>query len=805
MRRFLPMLGVLLFCAGQATAHGMLIPEDKALPPLAMLNHKVTIGIEDQVAQTKVEQTFRNNTDRDLEATYMFPVPKGASVNKFSMWVNGQEVKGELVPADKAREIYTSVVRQTHDPALLEYIGNELLQMRVFPIPRKGDQKVALTYTSVASKDQDLVEYVYPLKTDGKSTATLQEFSISATIKSQHGVQSVYSPTHSITQKRSNDKEVLVTFDRNQGLLDKDFELYYSLGQKDVGLTTVMHRPMSSENGFFMLLVSPRVEIPEDQIIPRDVVLVLDTSGSMRGVKLEQAKRALKYCLTNLSPRDRFAVTHFATTINMYKDGLLEAKKEQIEQAAKWVEKLEATGGTAINDALLQALDLRSKDEGRVFNVVFFTDGEPTVGEVRPEKILANVAAKNSANTRIFTFGVGYGSGPRDRLNASLLDGLADQSRGFSTFVRPEEDIEAKVSGMYSKISNPVLANLKLSVTNGMNISEVYPPQLPDLFHGGQLVVLGRFNGTGPGAVKLTGTIGKETKEFAFDTTFPQTTGDDRAFVEHLWARRKVGYLLDQIRGHGETKELVDEIVMLAKKYGITTPYTSFLIVPDGAVPVAGSQGGGGAGWKGGDRGPAALAPSVPDAKPTSVADFARRVQEKPGDLEANRGKFEDERYLRVPEGSASKGSSEGKQLAEAKAKKDAYDQAREYFRNHAYKESQSGKLGVDLSEQTNNLRVQSRLEQTAIKNVNGRNCMEIGGVWIDEGFDAKMKTVTIKAQSDAYFRILDRKPKMKEVLQLANHVVWVAPNGTALVIDTSDGKERLEDKEIDELFVTKK
>src|SRR5204863_8970089 len=193
MRRLLPVLVVALVWAGRAGAHGLLIPEEKTLPPLAMLNHKVTVKIDDQVSVTRVEQTFRNHTARQLEATYVFPVPKGASVNKFTMYVGGSEVKGEMVEAQKARDIYNSIVRRTQDPGLLEYIGTNLLRMRVFPIPAHGDQKVALSYTAVTQREKGLVEYIYPLKTDGRATATLEEFSIEADVQSQHGVQNVYS------------------------------------------------------------------------------------------------------------------------------------------------------------------------------------------------------------------------------------------------------------------------------------------------------------------------------------------------------------------------------------------------------------------------------------------------------------------------------------------------------------------------------------------------------------------------------------------------------------------------------------
>src|SRR5262249_59528483 len=140
----------------------------------------------------------------------------------------------------------------TQDPGLLEYMGNNLFRLRVFPIPPKGDQKVALSYSSVAQADAGLIEYIYPLKTDGKATSTLEEFSVKATIKSQHAVQNVYSPTHAIAISRTSDKEVGIAFEKNQATLDKDFQLFYSLGDKDIGLTAMMHRPISTEDGHFM-------------------------------------------------------------------------------------------------------------------------------------------------------------------------------------------------------------------------------------------------------------------------------------------------------------------------------------------------------------------------------------------------------------------------------------------------------------------------------------------------------------------------------------------------------------------------
>src|SRR5439155_3560065 len=202
-----------------AQARGLLIPTEKKVPPLAMLNHQVSIAIEDQVATTRVEQTFRNHTDRQLEATYIFPVPKGASVRKFSMWVDGKEVRGELVEAAKARQIYTAIVQRTQDPGLLEYMGNNLIRLRVFPVPARGDQKIAISYSSVAQAENGLIEYVYPLKTDGKAAATLEKFAIKVDLRSQHTLTNIYSPSHAVTMTRPSDRQALITFEKDAALL----------------------------------------------------------------------------------------------------------------------------------------------------------------------------------------------------------------------------------------------------------------------------------------------------------------------------------------------------------------------------------------------------------------------------------------------------------------------------------------------------------------------------------------------------------------------------------------------------------
>jgi Ca-activated chloride channel family protein len=390
-----------------------------------------------------------------------------------------------------------------------------------------------------------------------------------------------------------------------------------------------------------------------------------------------------------------------------------------------------------------------------------------------------------------------------------------------STYVRESEDIEAKVSSLYGKISNPVLANLKLTVGEGVRLSEIYPPQLPDLFHGSQLVILGRYDGHGHAAIRLTGSIGFEEREFVYETNFADKTGEDKTFVEDLWARRKVGYLLDQIRINGEKKELVDEVVTLAKRYGITTPYTSYLMVPDTvAQPVGGPglprvQFGAGAMNGRGAGAPAALAPVDRPASGAGLGggvqlkleDFVRDLKREKKDLGGERNRLsrdELDRAEKLAEGGANKGALSAA-AREVRDKQNTLETARRYFHAGDYRNVQLGKLGVDFALQNNELRNQTQMTYAAARNVQNRNCIEVGGVWIDEGFDGKMEVVSVKAMSAAYFRILERHPQVRDVFRLGNYVVWVTPSNKALIIDQNAGREELPDADIDRLFVAAK
>ena len=546
-------------------------PHRYIFAPLEVSYHHVDVKIDGQIATTSVDQEFFNPNPQRLEGTYLFPVPKGAHIDKFTMEIGGQQVEAELLAADKARKIYEDIVRKMKDPALMEYADRDVFKVRVFPIEPHSNKRITLTYTEILKADSGLVNYTYPLNTEKFSAKPVKNVSVKVEVKTDRPLKTIYCPSHSVDIKRDGSKRATVGYEASDVTPDTDFSLYFAPEQNDIGVNLLTYRH-GDEDGYFMLLASPGMEVKE-KVLPKDVAFVLDTSGSMAGKKLEQAKKALQFCIENLNDNDRFEIVRFSTEVEPLFDKLVDATAANREKANDFVKDLKPIGGTAIDDALKKALSLKTDRDDRPFVVVFLTDGQPTVGTTDSQAIVSHVK-KNSSGTRIFSFGIGTD------VNTHLLDRIAEETRAFNQYVLPEEDLEIKVSSFFAKIKEPVLTDPELKFTGDIRATKFYPAPLPDLFRGEQLVVVGRYSGHGSSAAVISGRVNGKKREFSEDVKFPEDSSDNE-FIPKLWATRRVGYLLDEIRLHGENSELRDEVTELARKYGIVTPYTAYLIVED--------------------------------------------------------------------------------------------------------------------------------------------------------------------------------------------------------------------------------
>jgi Ca-activated chloride channel family protein len=532
---------------------------------LAIKYHHVDIQIKDQVATTRVDQVFVNDNPWTAEGTYIFPLPEGAAVSDFVMWVDGKAVHGEILEADEARTIYDDVVRRMKDPALLEYVGRKALKASVFPIPPGEERKIELEYSQILPVENGLVHYIYPLSTERFSSRPLEDLVVRAQIESREPLKAVYSSRHEVSIDREDDYHALLGLEQSDVLPDRDFELFYTISSEKIGLNLLSFKE-EGQDGFFLLLAAPDVKVNEEEIVVKDIILVLDTSGSMQGEKMDQAKEAARYVLDHLNPLDRFAIVSFATTTRSFSPSLEPAA--QADKGKDFLDRLEAMGSTDINRAMIEAVGLA--EEVRPTTLIFLTDGLPTEGVTVTGAILDNVAREAPDNVRIFSFGVG------DDVDTDLLDQISLDHGGASTYVRPGEEIDEEVSAFYRKVKMPVLSDLSLD-WGDIIVDQVYPQRIPDLFAGSQLIMLGRYREGGPAKITLKGMVNQEERSYTYeDLSFRKEGGDD--FIPRLWATRAVGYYLTQIRLYGEKQEWIDSIVSLSTRYGIITPYTSFLV-----------------------------------------------------------------------------------------------------------------------------------------------------------------------------------------------------------------------------------
>jgi Ca-activated chloride channel family protein len=549
------------------------IPLPRALPIKSI---KIDTKILLQVATTHVEQIFRNDTDATLEGTYFFPIPDQASITEFAIWDGNRRLVGEVRSREEARRIYDEIVRRQRDPGLLEYAGKNLFQASIFPIPPHSDKKLELTYSQILRAESGTVAYRYPLGT-GRQVTQIGSVSGRLELESREPLRNIYSPSHAIEVKRTGDRRSVVTFEGSND--PQDFQLFYGLSRDDFGVTLLTHRE-PGKDGYYLLMISPKDDWSEQEYTAKDIVFVLDTSGSMAEAgKMEKARAALLYGVSILRPQDRFNIVSFAGEERLMETRMITADDQGRKRGEEFTKSLRPVGGTNINQALLAARD-QFQVSDRPKMIVFMTDGLPTVGITIPEQIIANTRMSDRVpGLRLFTFGVGYD------VNTALLDKLAAENGGVADYVEPKEDLEVKVSNFFAKVNYPVLTDLRLDMA-GVETDLVYPRALPDLFRGSQITLIGRYHNAIDldfVRLQLRGNAGGANKSFFYNNLHFPLREETNDFLPRLWATRRVGWLMEQVRTNGEQKELRDEIVDLGTRYGIVTPYTSYLALEPGA------------------------------------------------------------------------------------------------------------------------------------------------------------------------------------------------------------------------------
>ena len=575
MRKILFTVITVLMATSSAMADGLIIPRpNPRIPEIPRINvkyHHVETEITDPVAITKIDQVFVNPFNVELEADYIFPIPENAAISRFVAYLGGRKMEGELLDASQARKIYEDIVRRQKDPALLEYSGRGMYRMRIYPIPARGEVRMQIEYEQALKSDGGTVEYLYPLNTEKYSGSNLEDCKVELKVTSFENIGTVYCPTHEIKTERLGPKTMRASYRDENVRPDKDIVFYFTRQNTDFGFHLLSYREPGEREGYFLGILSPPLD-SNRMTIDKNIVFVLDSSGSMRGEKIRQAIEALKFCLEGLNTDDRFNIIDYDDSVRPYRNSLISASSANIRDAVAFADRLESSGGTNIYDALQSACKMIIPSDNPSY-IVFLTDGLPTVGNTDIEQIIKNTTMLNESRARLFVFGVGYD------VNTRLLDRLAEENNGLPEYVTPEENIEAKVSRLASKISRPALTDLALSF-NPKRVTDVYPSPVPDLFYGSEIIFTGRYESDGTSKALITGTIAGKNVRYEFPVSFSGRENNDE-FIPLLWANRRIGYLLQELRLHGHNDELLEEVIALSRKYGIITEYTSFLVTGD--------------------------------------------------------------------------------------------------------------------------------------------------------------------------------------------------------------------------------
>lgn len=559
----------------------ILMPNRIAVPPMyrgqvQLKNHEVSVSVSHHVATTTVTQSFYNECHRGLEAQYLFPLPENAQVTNMTLTVNGKTLEPKLLGKDEARTEYLTILHQMIDPGLLEYMDNKTIKLSVGPFFPKETKTIKITYQQPLKTDGGLTKYQYYWgNTSGNTASIAEKASLNLNLETEASLKTIYSPSHTVKTERvgANKATVSLSLDAAQRTNSNAFVLYFNESQDKVALGQLAYEPKGKEDGYFLLTLRSPLSAEKQSVISKNIVLILDNSGSMAGDKLKQAKEALVYILKHLNPADRFNVVVFNSDVRHFKKELQTASPETIKEAVQYVEAIHDEASTNIEEALKEGFGQIPNDPERPDYVVFLTDGEPTVGVTDTPGLIKIANEANKHHAKVFPFGVGYD------VRTPLLNQLASDHHGSPTYVEPNENLELVLSQFYNKMTSPVLTDVSVQFDGDITVDRMYPKHLDDLFIGSEMVVLGRYHGKNPkGTVVLKGQSAGKPVSYSYPFDWTQA-GNSHSFMPKLWAGRRIGGLLTEIADHGENNELKNEIIALSKQYAIITPYTSYLAV----------------------------------------------------------------------------------------------------------------------------------------------------------------------------------------------------------------------------------
>lgn len=538
------------------------------------------VEITEQIAVTKLDQTFYNEMNQSVEAIFIFPLPDNATITELVYWVNGQRFVAEIRERQDAINAYNEKLRQWLDPALLEYLGDNLFRLSIVPIDPLSEVRTEITYIEPLKYDFGIVNYEFMLNTLELSSQPLETVMVEVNSTSNYPYQSFNCPSHqnstALQISKISEKQYRLVYGDENFYPGKDLKINFQTAREEVDYKVLTYTPAKEDSigddSFYALWITSPDLVDDNEFVPQNIVFTADVSSSMEGERIEQVKEAMNSFIDLLNPQDKFNIITFGTFVEQLKPDLIEASEENKQLARDYVADLYALGLTNIDEALTSSLQ-QSFDANSQNSLVFLTDGDPTWGETNPDSIIDRSNRNNTSGVSLFSFGVG------EDISRLLLERVAAENHGYATFITNDDSIALVVNNLFTRISKPVLTNISIDLGE-LDSWDLYPKTVNDLFWGSQLLYLGKYRNSGTFTVSLNGTVKDGIYNNSTQMYFPDTVGGHR-FVPRLWAKEKINYLLMQIELYGEQDEFVDQIIDLSLMFEILTPYTAFYADPD--------------------------------------------------------------------------------------------------------------------------------------------------------------------------------------------------------------------------------
>lgn len=581
------------------------LPQQEKEIPLPLKHTDVKGQISGYIATVNVTQKFHNPYDEKIEAVYVFPLPQNAAINEFIMTIGKRRIRGIIRERKEAEKIYQQARRQGHVASLLTQERPNIFTQKVANIEPSKAIDVDIKYFNTLAYVDGWYEFVFPMvvgprfnppgTTDGVGAVARgktgisgqktevqylkpgersgHDISLAVDIDAGVAIEKVICSSHVITNSKATPEKRTVKLSRLDSIPNKDFVLRYKVAGKTVKSALVTHR--DKRGGFFTLMLYPPENLSQLKRAPMEMIFVLDCSGSMSGKPIAKAKQAITRALKQLQPNDTFQVIRFSNNASQFGPDPVPATRNNIRKAIAYVEDLHGSGGTMMIEGIKAALDF-AHDPKRFRLVSFMTDGY--IGN--EAEILAAVHERLGAS-RIFSFGVG------SSVNRYLLDRMAKLGKGAVAYIGLEDNAAEVVDLFYERISHPALADVTID-WGDMDVTDVFPSRIPDLFVGRPVILTGRFTGRGDTTIRVTGNIGDLTQEIAIPLNLSESASTHQG-IACVWARKQIETLANRAT-YDSDLDLPGEIKQVALEYGLMSSYTAFIAV-DSSRKTTGDHG----------------------------------------------------------------------------------------------------------------------------------------------------------------------------------------------------------------------